>query len=199
MQNRGGIKKTQKKVTSGETTVSSGNTAPQKTKPVKKITPAKKIIVKKESPGEYTHSKKFDAEKIVMENFIGLQKVMTNLAEKIDSLSGRVSDLLNLFEVSAKSLAERGGIQPRGSGGIVEKRLLEKVDNLLEQNRTIARGISLLHEPTQNQPQMQQTSMQPKQPSYEVQTIQTNQPTETNQYQKSISSKPRRFNPLPQK
>jgi len=168
--------------------------------PVKKIIPTNIIktpaIMKSSqkntiSPKEITPS--FDRDKTVMENFVGLQRVLTNMAEKLDTLSSRMSDLLTLFEVSAKSLAEKGGMQPKG--GITDKRLLEKVDNMMEQNRTIARGISLLHE-ARGQSSAGFSPSMPRKPSYEVQTIKPNEnpPQEgTNQYQKSISSDKEKF------
>ncbi len=136
-----------------------------------------------------TTNKSLNIEKTLVENFVGLQKVMTNMVLKLDVLSNQISELLNLFEVSAKTLAEKGGIP---QGGIADKRLLEKVDNILEQNRTIARGISLLHEPPrqqQAQPRQQYETQRPPFP---------NQPPQREdlQYQKSISSKPQNFKPV---
>ncbi len=78
-------------------------------------------------------------EKVLIENFVSLQKVMTNLAVKFDSLSTQISKLLELFEISAKSLAEKGY-------SAEENKVAEKLDNLLEQNKIIAKGIALLHE-----------------------------------------------------
>jgi hypothetical protein len=77
-------------------------------------------------------------EKVLIENFVSLQKVMTNLAVKFDSLSGQISKLLELFELSAKTLAEKDFSQ--------DKKLSEKLDNILDQNKIIAKGVSLLHE-----------------------------------------------------
>lgn len=85
-----------------------------------------------------------NSEKMVMENFVALQKVMTNLAVKLDDLSNQISKLLDLFEISAKALAKKEF--ETSSGSRDAKRIIEKVDNLLEQNKIIARGVSLLHE-----------------------------------------------------
>lgn len=76
-------------------------------------------------------------EKILVENFVGLQKVMTNLAVKFDELSKQISKLLELFEISAKSVAGKDF-----DTGRIEK----KLDSILDQNKTIARGVSLIHE-----------------------------------------------------
>lgn len=78
-------------------------------------------------------------EKVLIENFVSLQRVMTNLAVKFENLSGQISKLLELFEISAKTLAEKGY-----SGE--DKRTAEKLDRLIEQNKVFAKGIALLHE-----------------------------------------------------
>ena len=81
-------------------------------------------------------------EQVLVENFVSLQKVMTNLAVKFDSLSGQISKLLELFEISAKTLAEKDySIKTEP-----DKKVAEKLDTLLEQNKIIAKGITLLHE-----------------------------------------------------
>lgn len=88
-------------------------------------------------------------EQILVENFVSLQKVMTNLAVKFDNLSGQISNLLELFEISAKTLAEKG--YPSGDEKI-DKKVVEKLDNVLEQNKIIAKGIALLHENNLEEP-----------------------------------------------
>ena len=40
-------------------------------------------------------------------NFISLQKVLTNLSGRFDELSDNMSKLLQLFEISAKTFAEK--------------------------------------------------------------------------------------------
>ncbi|MFC1666197.1 hypothetical protein ACFLZF_00600 [Nanoarchaeota archaeon] len=77
-------------------------------------------------------------EKILVENFASLQKVMTNLSEKFTDLSSQISKLVGLFEVSARTLAEKGFTE--------EKEILKKLDSLIDQNKIIAQGVSLLHE-----------------------------------------------------
>jgi hypothetical protein len=108
--------------------------------------------------GEVAKKEKDDSERkveqILVENFVSLQKVMTNLAVKFDNLSGQISKLLELFEISAKTLAEKGY---QYSEEKVDKKVIEKLDNVLEQNKIIAKGIALLHENNMgetNQPQM---------------------------------------------
>jgi hypothetical protein len=83
-------------------------------------------------------------EDMLVENFVQLQKVMTNLSIKFDSLSSQISKLLELFELSAKSFIERN----QEEEPIIEenKELLDRLNTLLDQNKTIARGLTLLEE-----------------------------------------------------
>lgn len=83
-------------------------------------------------------------EEKLIENFISLQKVMVNLSVKFDGLSNQISKLLQLFEISAKSLAEKDFNQEKQVGDTVE--IKDKVTNLFEQNKVIARGLTILHE-----------------------------------------------------
>lgn len=95
-------------------------------------------------------------EQVLIENFVSLQKVMTNLAVKFDSLSSQISKLLELFEISAKSLAEKDF----STGEKDDKVVSQKLDNLLEQNKIIARGITLLHESNSSEEQKMQVQPQ---------------------------------------
>ena len=88
-------------------------------------------------------------EKVLIENFVSLQQVMTNLAVKFDNLSNQISKLLELFEISAKALVEKGALGEERT----DKKALEKLDSLLEQNKIIAQGIALLHERNSPEPQ----------------------------------------------
>ncbi len=81
-------------------------------------------------------------ERILVENFVSLQKVMTNLSLKFDNLASQISKLLDLFEISAKTLAEKEfSLENKDN-----KKILEKIDNIVDQNKVIARGLALLHE-----------------------------------------------------
>lgn len=83
-------------------------------------------------------------EKILVENFVSLQRVMTNLSVKFDDLATQISKLLGLFELSAKTLAEKNF----NLEGKSDQNMVGKLDSLLEQNKTLARGLALLHEPS---------------------------------------------------
>ena len=99
---------------------------------------------------------------MLIENFVSLQKVMTNLGERFDVLSSQISKLLELFEISAKTFTEKEVIVEKNRDNReVYREVVEKLNVLLEQNKTIARGLTLLHE--------QQI---PRTPIYEASTIQ---------------------------
>ena len=96
-------------------------------------------------------------EKILIENFVALQRVITNLSEKFDSLTTQISKLLNLFEISAKALAEKEFSTEKDNKDV--KKVVEKLDGLLEQNKTIAKGLLMLHgdiSPTSAPPEQRQ-------------------------------------------
>lgn len=78
----------------------------------------------------------------IIENLIELQKVHTNMAEKFDKLSDQIVNLLSLFEMAARSFVEH----PANQGTDKDKEFLEKIDKLLEQNKTIAKGLTLMEE-----------------------------------------------------
>ena len=115
-------------------------------------------------------------EKALIENFIALQKVMTNLSVNFDGLSDKISKLLDLFEVSAKTLAEKDFNADRK--GRKDEDLSKKLDELVDQNKIIARGLTLLHENPGH------GSQEPSEP------ISQKRENMGNEYQKSISSKP---------
>ncbi len=158
---------------------------------------------------------KSKTEKILIENFTELQKVMTNFSERFDNLSNQISKLLELFETSAKSFMENEG--SFGEDKKENQKIVERLNNLIEQNKIIARGLTLLHEARENHsplkppvhptpqnnlkqigppqqspaPKVQQPSKNPPTPSSEKegqgQTKEEN--SRSGQYQKSISNK----------
>jgi hypothetical protein len=77
----------------------------------------------------------------LIDNFVNMQKVLTNLTIKFENLSENMSRLLSLFEISAKTFIEKQEPSP-----IEEKDTLKKLDVLLEQNKTIANGLTLIEE-----------------------------------------------------
>ena len=99
-------------------------------------------------------------EKALIENFVALQRIMANLSGKFDSLATQISKLLELFEISAKALAEKN-FSISGDKG--SERVVQKIDTLLEQNKVIARGLTLMHELNPRQGAGYPSSQQPAQ------------------------------------
>jgi hypothetical protein len=107
-----------------------------KKKSTKKVTPKKSSNIKRISST--------DINERLVENFVSLQKVMTNMAKKFDNLSEHITKLLELFEISAKVLAEKDYKKDKSSSE--EKQIKEHLENLLTQNKVIARGLTLMNE-----------------------------------------------------
>ena len=124
-------------------------------------------------------------EEILVENFVSLQKVMTNLSFKFDNLASQISKLLELFEISAKNLAHKDfSLEKEGKDN---KEVIAKLDNLLGQNKIIAKGLTLMHEA--NSPQRNKSPQHPKNLTPQGQSFHRKpRPAEVNEYQKSISS-----------
>jgi len=99
---------------------------------------------------------KAELEQALIDNFINLQKVLTNLSVKFDDLSSKMSQLLELFEISAKSFAEK---HPEAEVPKEDKKLLEKLDALLNQNKTIAKGILLMEDKIRQRAMPQKSPM----------------------------------------
>lgn len=102
----------------------------------------KKTTVKEHAPvtkEKKPREKKMTArerEELLIENFVGLQHAMTNLSIKFGALSDNISRLLQVFEESAKNFMEGGRSD--------DKDMLKKINSLLDQNKTIARGLVLM-------------------------------------------------------
>lgn len=142
-----------------------------KKKSVKKKTSKKSVSKIRKSKSSARRKKDIHVEKVLVENFVALQKVMANLSTKFDNLSGQISKLLELFEISAKTLVQKDF----ELGGKDSKKMLEKIDNLLEQNKVIARGLTLLHEPETKQMTPSNIPQQIPQTNSRTNTLQTTQ------------------------
>lgn len=79
-------------------------------------------------------------EEKILHNLVELQKVNTDLSEKFNKLSNQLSDLLSLFEMAARSFASQPSVQSTDK----DREFLEKIDKLLEQNKVIAKGLTLM-------------------------------------------------------
>ena len=75
-------------------------------------------------------------------SLVELQKVHVNLAEKFDKLSQQIENLLALFELAARNFAK----QPHMQGTEKDKEFLDKIDRLLDQNKVLAKGLTLMEE-----------------------------------------------------
>lgn len=107
------------------------------TKKKKKTPRKKKISYKKPEPNK-------EIERVLVENFTSLQKVMTNLSEKFNTLSERIDKLLNLFEDSAKKLVEKDVEVDKEKE--MNVKVISKMEELLEQNKIIAKSITMFFE-----------------------------------------------------
>lgn len=143
-------------------------------------------------------------EQLLIENFVSLQKVMVNLSSKFDTLSGRISKLLDIFEISAKALAEKDFNLEKDTKET--EKILKRVDNLSEQNKIIARGLTLMNDKLSEEPgasasgrfSFQNPQMQ-KMPPKAVpgQNVIPAQDSGFEGYEKSISSTKPEFKKLP--
>jgi len=78
-----------------------------------------------------------EREELLVENFVGIQHVMTNLSIKFGALTDSINKLLEVFEEAAKKFAT----EEVDAGS---KEILEKIDALLDQNKTLAKGLVLM-------------------------------------------------------
>ena len=148
-------------------------------------------------------------ERALIENFIGLQKVMVNLSVKFDDLSNKISQLLELFEISAKALAEKDITIEKTARD--DTKIIQEIGNLSEQNKVIARGLTLMHNRLSGEPEQQRErqqmpfAMPPRNPPIQqpmkrpmIEQEKTVIPNKNSMegYQKSITSEPT-FKKLP--
>ncbi|MEK6859348.1 MAG: hypothetical protein AABX54_00900 [Nanoarchaeota archaeon] len=103
-------------------------------------------MTKKEGKPKSKAMTRADIQKTLIDNFISMQKVLTNLAIRFDELSTNISKMLQLFEISAKSFAEKYSGDISGGQTEVDKEFLKKLDSLLEQNKVISKGIMLMED-----------------------------------------------------
>ena len=95
-----------------------------------------KVVDKKKSSAKPKKMTAREREELLIENFVGLQSAMTNMSIKFGGLSDNISKLLQVFEESAKNFVSGG--KPD------DAEMLKKIDSLLNQNKTIAKGLVLM-------------------------------------------------------
>jgi len=163
-----------------------------KTSKKKKTASKAKSTLKRKSKTKTTissskKSKEIKINKALTDNFIALQKIMVNLSTKFDNLSTQISKLLELFEISAKSLATKDFEGDKENKDI--KTILEKLDNVSQQAGLIGKGLALIHEiGSEKEPSI--TPPQRKEPGIPARPIPTRKPASGMEgYQRSIASK----------
>lgn len=112
---------------------------------------AEKAAEKKEESKGVKSGKDSNLTKILLDNNIALQKKSMSLIEssqviaqhtailvkKIDTLSSRIDKLLSVFEEASKHVMDAGEDRR-----VIE--LADKLDELLEQNRILTKGLMML-------------------------------------------------------
>ncbi|MCX8158823.1 MAG: hypothetical protein N3D20_00820 [Candidatus Pacearchaeota archaeon] len=86
--------------------------------------------------------KKEDLNATVLENLIQLQKLYADLAENFAKTSQKLDSLINLFESTAKSFAS----QPQSEENERQKEITNMLNQILEQDKIIAKGITIIEE-----------------------------------------------------
>ena len=105
------------------------------------------------------------------DNTVNIKNAMINLSVKFEDLSDNISRLLSVLEISAKDyLANKGKTTPE-----VDKDLLNKINSLLDQNKTIAQGLVMIEEKVRSktEPQPQQQPQQNSQSQYKPRILET--------------------------
>jgi hypothetical protein len=123
-----------------------------------------------------------EMQEILIENFVGLQAAMTNLSIKFENLAGQMRNLLEIFELSAKNFISQ---DEKTKDTPENKDLMEKMNILLDQNRTLARGLVLLEEKLRN-----------REPS-PVHPVQSAPKNDFEDYEESAISREKKAKPLP--
>src|SRR3989338_10128545 len=102
----------------------------------------------KSSSSHHTQHANHDITHELAKNLVELQKVHTNLVEKFDNLSKQLSELLTLFQMAARSFAQH----PANQVAEKDSEFLDKIDKLLEQNKVIAKGFTIMEEKVREKP-----------------------------------------------
>ncbi len=125
-----------------------------KKKSVKKKVAAKKPKAAKKTvkkPAVSSKSIEIKLQPVLVNNFVALQRVMVNLSTKFERLNTQLSTLLNTFEMAAKTLAKKDFKLGQGEDSA---KVVNELKELKEQNKVLAKGLTMLHEDEQEQKQM---------------------------------------------
>jgi len=116
-----------------------------------------KKSVKKENKSE-----KYDKlNMMLVENFVSIQKALVNTTQKLEDLSIQISKLLQLFELSAKSFI--GKVDEKVADMEKDQEFLTKLNALLDQNKLIAKGLTLMEENIRDRVSSHYPTQQPQQ------------------------------------
>lgn len=80
--------------------------------------------------------------KLLIENNVALQKVLTDVSGDMKDLTKEVGKLLEVFKEAGKTFGEEKAVDDIRKDE--EKALIPKLDELIDQNKTIAKGLILL-------------------------------------------------------
>ena len=122
-------------------------------------------MIKKEGTTKKKMSKS-ELEQVLIDNFINLQKVLTNLSFKFEELSSNMSKMLQLFEISAKTFVEKYPEEGKKES-VTDEKFLDKLDSLLDQNKTISKAIMLMEEKIRKRGHPLQRPMNPINSSFQ--------------------------------
>lgn len=114
----------------------------------KKKSVKKKITAKKSKKSVSNKSIEIKLQPVLVNNFVALQRVMINLSSKFEKLNAQLSKLLDIFEMSAKTLAKKDFKIGQGEDN---EKVVNELKELKEQNKIIAKGLTMIHEDEQTQ------------------------------------------------
>ncbi len=91
----------------------------------------------------------------LIENNIALQSKIVDLVSSVNNLNKRIGHLVDIFEGAAKDVKEVKGVDEQVSA------LANKLEMLLEQNKSIAKGLLLLEKYVRGRTEMNQLPPKP--------------------------------------
>lgn len=132
---------------------------------------------KKRNPVRSISISKGTLEEQTISSLVELQRVHVNLAEKFEKLSTQIENLLALFELAARNFAK----QPSMQNTEKDKEFLDKIDKLLDQNKLLAKGLSLMEEKMRERVYGVNSAPQSIRPSFRPQNQEMQQSISTTQ------------------
>jgi len=92
---------------------------------------------------------------MLLDNSIALQKITSNLASELKELNQRIKKLLEIFESASASFKESGASKK------IPKDYEDKLDTIIEQNKTIAEGLLLIEKGVRKKKDSSESPMKP--------------------------------------